>query len=1171
MCVKCESEVSGCSQSLIALHASYFIHHMDDVSLFVWAEEVADIRGKQVDGGERNKATASVTPMRTLARDALTELCGQLFGYLRGNTPGWSRQTLYVPHALAAGGTARLVPVQVDTLWLNKSFLFKIVDRLLTGDLPEGVIIADSARFWSQVVHWVTELVAREQVVPALATELRDGRRHSTASWRPLITEAVAHDLDVFKRAMPLSCCASVWVPRGLGDEDSKRFVDEALAITLDHFVNEHVDSLVRETLLDESPIAWEQGSSIVKKFTHALFEPRQRLEDIMSASSVKKLETVLEERASAASALFDEPTPPTQLVLRLAPVSEDDGGGTSAQMWQTVDQWELQYWVRTDVASGIAEAATGAAGAETGTRTGETGADAPDRAPAPDDGPAAEHGRVPDKAPDLSSVAARPLASLWESDRPVDSAVRVHCVRRLLGIARQFPFVFPSPDRLPPRSAPLQWGDVHWLLSDGGRAALAEAGAVVEIPQWMNATPAKLRVTVTAKPRGDGRFTLHSLVDFEWKATIDGIDLDEATFQTLVDGQLPLLQRGDRWVALDSDVVAALQRVSGVKANRRDETIRGVVSVVEELEGVLDTDVVLGDSLDGAERDSPDGAHSDLPDGGISAPKADIAHSSFRRMWELFRGEFTFTDIEVPDSLHAGLRPYQQRGLSWLTLMRELGLGTCLADDMGLGKTIQVIAYLLHQKERGEAGDPSGPRDPSDQSYPSGPNDPSGPSVSSIPSLAGDPNDPSCPSLVICPTSVVDNWRREIERFAPALTVHIHHGPERLRGGDMLDMLHTERPDVVITSYGIAMRDFETLHNVSWTAVIADEAQHIKNPSAQQTRAVKRLRAQHRIALTGTPIENRLEELWSIMDFLNPGFLGSAEQFQTTFVGPIEGYGDERAARRLRRLVRPFILRRMKEDATLALDLPQKQEEKVYCTLTPEQAALYQATVDEMMAKIASATGMHRRGFVLAALTRLKQICNHPALLLKEDWAAPQRSGKLQTLIDRLRDALDSGEKALVFTQYAAMGGLLQSILAETFAVNVPFLHGGVPRPQRDRLIEQFQKDDDSRLFVLSLRAGGVGISLTRATHVFHYDRWWNPAVESQATDRAYRIGQTESVNVHTFVCRGTVEEHIDATIEEKRKLAGDIIESGETWITELETDELLNIFSLRETAVRQ
>ncbi|MEV4541218.1 DEAD/DEAH box helicase [Micromonospora echinaurantiaca] len=486
---------------------------------------------------------------------------------------------------------------------------------------------------------------------------------------------------------------------------------------------------------------------------------------------------------------------------------------------------------------------------------------------------------------------------------------------------------------------------------------------------------------------------------------------------------------------------------------------------------------------------------------------------------------ERRLTPADPPPAFHGTLRPYQRRGLAWLAFLQSLGLGGVLADDMGLGKTVQLLALL--------AGDPP---------------------------QAG-------PTLLVCPMSLVGNWQREAARFAPGLRVHVHHGAERARGAEFTTAVHDA--DLVLTTYSVAARDALDLAGIDWHRVVLDEAQAIKNAATRQAEAVRALPARHRIAVTGTPVENRLADLWSIMQFVNPGLLGPAATFKKRFAEPIERHGDAEAAERLRRITGPFVLRRLKTDSSIISDLPEKLEMEVVCNLTAEQASLYQAVVDDMMARIESSDGIERRGLVLATMTRLKQVCNHPAQLLRDGSPLAGRSGKLARLEEILDEVLAAGEKALLFTQYAEFGGMLRGHLAARFGREVLFLHGGVGKADRDAMVTRFQSPDGPALFVLSLKAGGTGLTLTAANHVVHVDRWWNPAVEDQATDRAFRIGQRRRVQVRKFVCAGTVEEKVAALIADKRGLAERVVGTGEQWVTELSTAQLRELFSLEAGAV--
>ncbi len=485
---------------------------------------------------------------------------------------------------------------------------------------------------------------------------------------------------------------------------------------------------------------------------------------------------------------------------------------------------------------------------------------------------------------------------------------------------------------------------------------------------------------------------------------------------------------------------------------------------------------------------------------------------------------------IETPESFHGTLRPYQLRGVSWLAFLERWGLGACLADDMGLGKTIELIAFLLHLKEQEVL---------------------------------------EAPTLLVCPTSVLGNWEREVKKFGPSLKAIVHHGDKRAKGKAFARTVKDKQ--LVITSYPLVYRDAATLEEVSWQGIVLDEAQNIKNPGAKQSKVVRELKAGFHIALTGTPIENRLSELWSILDFLNPGYLGNQQFFQRRFAMPIEKFGDRDSLQTLRSLVQPFILRRLKTDKEIIQDLPEKQEMNIFCGLSAEQATLYQKLVDESLTEIESAEGIKRRGLILTLLLRLKQVCNHPAQYLKEkDLGSSKRSGKMLRLQEMLEEAISEGDRALIFTQFAEWGKLLQPYLAKQLGGETLFLYGSTKKQQREEMVDRFQNDPDGpRILILSLKAGGTGLNLTRANHVFHVDRWWNPAVENQATDRAFRIGQTRNVQVHKFVCTGTLEERINEIIESKKQLAEQTVDAGEDWLTEMNTDQLRSLLLLDRNAV--
>ena len=523
-------------------------------------------------------------------------------------------------------------------------------------------------------------------------------------------------------------------------------------------------------------------------------------------------------------------------------------------------------------------------------------------------------------------------------------------------------------------------------------------------------------------------------------------------------------------------------------------------------------------------------GLRNETPLEGIAVAGVD-ATGALREVFAHLSSDVRVTPIDTPPTFNGLLRPYQARGLAWLAFLKRIGLGACLADDMGLGKTIQLIALLLHER------------------------------------AGRQPNAQGAPTLIVCPMSVAGNWHRELERFAPSLKVMVHHGGERLAGAALAET--AQEHDVVITTYALLHRDAE-LAGIAWDTVVLDEAQNIKNPAAKQAQAARTLKARQRIAMTGTPVENRLTDLWSIMEFLNPDYLGPLQHFRSAFAAPIERYHDQERAQQLKRLIQPYVLRRLKTDKNVINDLPDKMEINVFCNLTREQATLYQAVVKDMLEQIEHATGIQRKGMVLATLTKLKQVCNHPAHFLHDRSALPGRSGKLARLTEMLEEVIAEGGKALVFTQFAEMGALLHAHVQATLGCETLYLHGGVPKAQRDALVARFQQEAHGPpVFLLTVKAGGIGLNLTAANHVFHFDRWWNPAVENQATDRAFRIGQDKHVQVYKYLCVGTLEERISDMLARKAELADRIVGAGEAWITELSTQDLQALFTLSAEAL--
>lgn len=635
-------------------------------------------------------------------------------------------------------------------------------------------------------------------------------------------------------------------------------------------------------------------------------------------------------------------------------------------------------------------------------------------------------------------------------------------------------------------------------------------------------------RVTgeATPSPADDRKkqFGREALV--EWKLVVGEEEISEAELARAEEAGATLLHTGERWVRIDADELRRKRdKVRDLQATKSKVSALELIQLANDDDATENETTITirksGDDVDGVE------IGSDFSDLGPNA------HDWMRNLLEGLPDERLEEVTESPEFV-GELRHYQRRGLGWMQFLAKLGLGGVLADDMGLGKTATTLAHLLERPG---------------------------------------------PHLVICPLSVVRNWRTESNRFTPKLDVTVHHGNARNRqieaisaamqaaGDDTAEMFAVDpERQLVITTYGLLPRDLEHLGSIDWTTVVLDEAQMIKNPNTKAAKAVRKLKADQKLALTGTPVENRLSELWAILDATNPGMLGSLERFRQNYASPIERHHDPDAAARLRRVTGPFILRRTKADRRLLPDLPDKIEQVAYAKLTREQATLYQKVVDQLLSDAEQTSGMRRRGLVLAALMRLKQICNHPAHALKDNSRLAGRSGKLTRFDELVTDLLDNGERALVFTQFREMGDLLQRHIAEQFTFQAPFLHGGVSRTKRDQMVDDFQEGSGPPLLLISLKAGGTGLNLTAASQVIHYDRWWNPAVEDQATDRAWRIGQTQTVNVHKLVCEGTIEEKVSQVIDDKRKLAEQVIGTGEgdSWMSELSTDDLRNLVVL-------
>jgi hypothetical protein len=974
------------------------------------------------------------------------------------------------PSAAAAAGTGRitLAPWQVPALSFEPAAAFVMLRAInQPAARSERVVLGDSVHFLAALAALASDLSARGRVLPGVAPA-DDGSY--AARWRPVLAGADALRARELTIALPPLCRAT-----SSDGEASAAVVTEALDLLTDVAVRARLSCTPGFALLPANPAA-----PLTDRWASALTGGDCQL-TVAPADAAKaaQLAFVLWAWHDAAQ----EPPGPVRTCFRLV---EPDTAEPDTAEPDTAEQdpGDPNREVGRAELAGRADAAT----------------------------PEAEAGwqvQFALQSTDDPSLLL-PAADIWSgatADGWAAAGISYPEDDLLAGLGRAsrlFPELDAGLQGAAPESVALDTRGALRFLKETG-PLLAGAGFGVLLPDWVRRSRLGLRLTTRSRrATGPGsvtapKFGLADLVDFRYELAVGEQTLDPDELAELARLKVPLVRLRGQWVELDERHLKAalhfLERGGSGVMSAGDALLAGLGESAADLPlAEVDADGWLGDLLSG--------------------------HADSR-----------LEPMSTPSSFGGELRPYQERGLAWLSFLGKLGLGAVLADDMGLGKSPQTLALLQAECDGGTA--------------------------------AG-------PTLLICPMSLVGNWQREAARFTPELVVHVHHGADRLAGAELAAAVAAT--DLVITTYGVATRDREALAQVPWSRVVCDEAQNIKNASTRQAQAVRAIPATSRIALTGTPVENRLTDLWSIMEFTSPGLLGSAERFRRRFAIPIERNADADATEQLKRLTGPFILRRLKTDKTVIADLPDKLEMKVWCNLTAEQASLYQATVDDMMARIEAAEpGIERRGLVLATMAKLKQVCNHPAHLLGDGSRLDGRSGKLARLEEICDEIVDAGDRALCFTQYAEFGRMLQPYLAARLGCEVHFLHGGTTKKRRDEMVSEFQNGTDPAVFLLSLKAGGTGLNLTAANHVIHVDRWWNPAVEDQATDRAFRIGQRRDVQVRKFVCVGTVEERIDQMIEEKKALAEAIVGTGESWLTELSVAELRQIVELSPEAVSQ
>ena len=1052
----------------------------------------------------------------------------------------------------------RLQPWQVTGLTLDPfhtlAFLSRFTNQRLI-ELPASTSLFRHARlgndllFWSHAAKFVLELLAGQHFLPGL---IPDSNGRFWAAWQPFLLEGSLRErLEYLVALMPPICRA--YELETLDDAPASGAIVE-------HFISVLINRAIREWAPEGEERA---GGGRQLLFSHAS-SPSSGFMWMDGLSGEEPL-------------LQLPPQPAHQLYKRWIEWMEQLHSSVADSNFQVAFALELQP---DDEASSDPESAT------------------PESPPAP----------IPlnnwhlqyylqDKDdPNLLIPAQRVWNQNGQSIRVEGRRFDQPQERLLTGLGVASRLFTPIRDSLRaprPERATLTLEESYLFLKEIG-PLLQSSGFGVIMPAWWAARSRSrlgLRLRLGGGGRGEGGsdslLTSDSslldlgLIQFRWELTLGEQTLSREEFERLAELGSPLVRLGGEWLELDPAQVQAarqfmdrndsfgsmplLQAMGLAQAFSRTEPEDEQASwAAPQFDSYRSNGLAAGrdgQPLQNLVRPADQSDGLDISEG-LTSPElpleAVVADGWLGTALERLRGIEPIEDIREPEGFVGKLRPYQRRGVGWLSFLRRLGLGACLADDMGLGKTIQAIALLLHSRQLAEKQRES---------------------------RNGQNEGQGRPALLICPTSVVANWRHEIERFAPGLRLLLHHGSGRLSGEAFRSAL--SQHDMVITSFGIARRDIDMLETQDWSDLILDEAQNIKNPSAKQTQAIRRLTGEgrgeerggkaatahasrrtppFRVALTGTPVENRLLELWSIMEFLNPDYLGKREHFRQQFVLPVERYNDEFAAADLRRMVQPFLLRRLKTDPTIISDLPEKNEMVVYCSLTKEQETLYTQVIEETMARVEKSAGVQRRGLVLGLLLKLKQVTNHPAHFLGEKGPLEERSGKLSRLTEMLEEALAVGDRALVFTQFVEMGHLLRRHLMENLGREALFLHGGTPASRREQMVRSFQEDSNGApIFVLSLRAGGVGVNLTRANHVFHFDRWWNPAVENQATDRAFRIGQKRSVQVYKFVVSGTLEEQIHKMIESKQDLAESIVNSGEDWLADMDTEGLRQLIALR------
>ncbi|MEG4507408.1 DEAD/DEAH box helicase [Microcoleus sp. F6_B4] len=1028
-----------------------------------------------------------------------------------------------------------LYPWQVEGFCLNPQAAFVFLQSLPLNSTELDSFVGSDLRFWSHIARWSLDLLARCKFLPGLEKQ-SDGS--AIAKWQPLLDSSTdTLRLATFVKQMPTAC-------RTYQSKEEGSSATDSVTDVTDRRKNEEGSSATDSVTDVTDRRKKEEGSSATDSVTDVTdVTNRRKKEEGRGGKEEGRGEKEegrrkkeegrgeKEEESSQLPLAVDLPMGAEELVLGFLSSIVDSqvrSAGSSTLDIKTVSP--VRDWLQAlHQESGIVQVET-AALENLGTKLSAW--------TAPLQNQLSQQSQfrtcfqlIPPSPGKANWSLNYCLQAADEAEFLVDATtIWNNSVERLayagrtielpqetllsgLGLASKlYPLIEPSLQAQRPQSCqlnPLQAYEfiksVAWRFADSGLGVVLPP-SLTKTDGWASRLGLSIQAETPKVTPGKGGLGLQSLLNFKWELTIGGQRISKAEFDRLIALNSPLVEINGEWVELRAPDVKAAQTFF---ASRKEQMT-----------------LSLEDALRLASGDSQ--TIEKLPVVNFEAT------GQLQELLNTLSDNQAVSAIATPASFRGQLRPYQALGAGWLAFLERWGLGACLADDMGLGKSIELITFLLHLQEQ---------------------------------------NALDAPTLLVCPTSLLGNWDREVKKFGPTLRVLLHHGDKRAKGKAFATAIKGK--DLIITSYALVFRDAKEFQGIKWQGLVLDEAQNIKNSEAKQSQAVRQIEASFRIALTGTPVENRLQELWSILEFLNPGYLGPRNFFQRRFAIPIEKYGDRESLQSLRSLVRPFILRRLKTDKEIIQDLPEKQEMTVFCGLATQQAALYQKIVEESITELESAEGIQRRGMILALLVKLKQLCNHPALVKaeakpKELEIKSQESGKLQRLVEMLEEVIAEGDRALIFTQFAEWGKLLKPHLEQHLGREVLFLYGGVRQQQREEMIDRFQHDPQGPpIMILSLKAGGTGLNLTRATHVFHYDRWWNPAVENQATDRVFRIGQTRNVQVHKFVCTGTLEEKIHDMIESKKALAEQVVSAGENWLTELDTDQLRNLLILDRNAI--